>query len=117
LGEPDAFERPWNWRRGAGAEALAPFDNTFNGKTAPTKVVIVDRWLAADGSHSVIIETPDGLRMCGRARPWDPLEPLIEPMMMWTVCGGDGARPFKFKPRKPLNRDFIDPVVKETTDP
>lgn len=119
LGAPRPFERPHNWHSGAGAEALAPFDNTFNGKTVPGEAVIVDRWLAADGSHNVIVETPNGLRMCGRAQALDPTRPLIEPVMMWHICGGDGARPFEFRPREPRNRDFIvpDPVVKDATEP
>lgn len=117
LGTPDAFELPHNWQRGAGAQALAPFDNTFNGKTVPVETEIVDRWLAADGSHHVVVETPAGLRMCGRARSWDPMQPLVEHIMMWKVCGGDGKVPFKFKPREPLDRDFIVPVAKDATEP
>lgn len=117
LGEAVPFEQPHNWQRGAGAEALAPFQNTFNDKTVPAKVEIVDRWLAVDGSHHVVVETPAGLKMCGRARPWDPMQPLVEPLMMWKVCGGDGKVPFKFKPREPLDRDFIVPVAKDATEP
>ena len=117
LGTAPPYRRPENWQPGLGAEALAPFDNWFNGKTVPTEVEIVDRWLAADGSHNVIVETPAGLRMCGRASAWDPTRPLIEPVMAWSVCGGDFARPFKFKPRQRLNRNVIETVAKDTTQP
>lgn len=117
LGSPGALEQPGNWRPGTGAEALAPFENWFNGKTAPSDVEVVDRWLAADGSHNVIVETPAGLRLCGRAQAWDPARPLIESIMMWQVCGGDSVKPFKYTPRKPLNRDFIVPMAKEATEP
>jgi hypothetical protein len=117
LGEIAEFERPHNWKFGAGAGHLAPFENVFDGNTVPDKVVIVDRWKGADGSHSVVVETPSGLRLCGRALAWDPMRPLIEPIMSWKICGGDGAIPFKFKPREPVNRDFIDPVANDATEP
>jgi hypothetical protein len=117
LGEIAEFERPHNWKFGAGTGHLAPFENIFNGNTVPDKVVIVDRWKGADGSHSVVVETPSGLRLCGRALAWDPMRPLIEPIMSWKICGGDGAIPFKFKPREPVKRDFIDPVANDATEP
>lgn len=117
LGTPRAYEVPENWRPGSGAEALAPFDNVFNGKTVPEDVEVVDRWLAADGSHNVVVETPAGLRLCGRARAWNPAQPLVEHIMQWKVCGGDFARPFEFTPRTPMNRDFIEPVAKDATEP
>lgn len=117
LGTPEKYEVPPNWQPHAGAQALAPFDNTFNGKTVPESAEVVDRWLAADGSHNVVVETPAGLKLCGRARAQDPLNPLVESVMMWKVCGGDGRRPFDFKPRKPLDRDFIVPMAKDATEP
>ena len=117
LGTPERYAEPSNWQRYLGAEALAPLDNTFNDKTVPAKVEIVDRWLAADGSHNVIVETPTGHKLCGRATAWDPMRPLIEPIMHWKICGGDGARPFDFKPREPLDRNFIIPMAKDTTEP
>ena len=117
LGVPRHYELPQNWRRGTGAEALAPFDNTFNGKTVPTDVEVVDRWLAADGSHNVVIETPQGLRLCGRAQAWDPARPLVEHIMQWKICGGDFARPFTFKPRARTERIIIEPVAKDATEP
>jgi hypothetical protein len=41
-------------------------------------IEIVDRWLAADGSHNVLLRTPSGIMLCGRAEAWDPLRPLVE---------------------------------------
>lgn len=117
LGVPRAALPPANWQPHVGAEALAPLDNTFNGMTVPEAVEIVDRWVATDGSHNVIVETPAGLRLCGRARAWDPMRPMIEPLMQFSICGGDGARPFKFKRRERLDRNFIDPVAKDANQP
>lgn len=48
---------------------------------------VVDRWLAADGSHNVMVELPGGDLLCGRAESWDPLRPLVEPVMMFRSCG------------------------------
>lgn len=117
LGSPRSTEFPSNWQPHAGAEALAPLDNDFNGMTVPEEVEIVDRWVATDGSQNVIVETPAGLRLCGRARAWDPMRPMIEPLMQFSVCGGDGARPFMFKRRERLDRNFIDPVAKDANQP
>lgn len=117
LGVAAPHELPENWRRGTGAKALAPFDNTFNGMTAPGRIEIVDRWLAADGSHNVIVETPAGLRLCGRALPWDATRPLVEHVMLFHVCGGDGAKGFKYEPRRRPDRDFIVPVANDATEP
>lgn len=113
LGELRPYTRPENWQQHAGAEAFAPFDNTFNGMVVPSETVVVDEWKAQDGSQGIILETPSGLRLCGRRGPWDPMRPMIEPLMQMQVCGGDGAIPFKFNPRKRLGRDFIDPVAKD----
>jgi hypothetical protein len=117
LGAPRSTELPANWQPHVGAEALAPLDNTFNGMTVPEAVEIVDRWVAIDGSHNVIVETPAGLRLCGRARAWDPMRPMIEPLMQFSVCGGDGARPFRFKRRERPDRNFVDPVAKDANQP
>lgn len=50
-------------------------------------IEIVDRWLAADGSHNVLIRTPSGNMLCGRAEAWDPMRPLVEHVTMFRVCG------------------------------
>lgn len=71
----------------------------FQGTVAPREVRIVDRWLAADGSHNVVIETPGGETLCGRAQAWDPMQPLVEHVMMFRSCGGGGERSFEMPER------------------
>jgi hypothetical protein len=85
---------PDNWRPGVVVE-----DNLFNGMVLPVKTEIVDRWLAADGSHRVVINTPLGQTLCGRAPPYDPMNTLIEPIMSWWECGGGGERSFRMPDR------------------
>jgi len=85
---------PENWRRGMPLEA-----NRFDGMIAPDEVEVVDRWLAADGSHNVVVNTPSGDTYCGRNEAWSPLNPLFEPIMMWRPCGGGGKRSFEMPKR------------------
>jgi hypothetical protein len=85
---------PENWRRGMPQET-----NRFDGMVVPDEVEIVDRWLAADGSHNVVVNTPSGDTYCGRAEAWSPLNPLFEPIMMWRPCGGGGKRSFEMPER------------------
>ena len=113
LGAPRTRQEPSNWKAYAGAEALAPFDNTFNGMTVPSETVVVDSWKEPGGARGMILETPSGHKLCGRSAPPDPMRPMITPIMNFHICGGDFRVPFKFKPREPLNRDFIDPVAND----
>ena len=85
---------PENWRSGISIE-----DNPFNGRVLPNKTEIVDRWLAAEGSHNVVINTPSGQTFCGRALAWDPMQPLVEHVMQFRPCGGGGERTFKMTQR------------------
>ncbi len=87
-------EEPANWRSGIRIE-----DNLFNGMVLPRQTEIVDRWLAADGSHNVVINTPGGRTLCGRGLPWDPMHALVEHVMLFRPCGGGGKRTFKMSPR------------------
>ena len=91
---------PANWTSGMVTE-----DNLFDGMVVPRKTEIVDRWLAADGSHNVVIHTPGGETFCGRALAWDPMQPLVEHVMQFRPCGGGGKRSFEMPPRvsRPLN--------------
>lgn len=73
---------PENWR----PEPL-PGQSRFDGRSLPDRVEIVDRWLAADGSHQVLVETPGGELLCGRAESWNPMQPLVEHVMMFRSCG------------------------------
>jgi hypothetical protein len=93
---------PENWRSGIGVE-----DNIFNGMVVPRKTEIVDRWLAADGSHNVVINTPTGDTFCGRALAWDPMQPLIEHVMQFRPCGGGGKRSFDMPQRQALPTNII----------
>ena len=81
---------PHNWRPSIKVE-----DNRFDGMAVPAVTGIVDRWLAADGSHRVVVNTPRGETLCGRAQAWNPMQPLIEPVMSWWKCGGGGERAFR----------------------
>ena len=83
---------PYNWQPGAGARALQPEDNWFSGMSVPARTEIVDRWLAADGSHNVVVNLPNGQTICGRADSWNPLQPLVEHVMLFHLCGGGGNR-------------------------
>jgi hypothetical protein len=94
---------PENWR-----PRILVEDNRFDDAVLPTRVLIVDRWLAADGSHNVVIETPTGHTLCGRAEPWNPMNPLFEPIMMFRPCGGGGERTFKMPHRFHARRDLPD---------
>jgi hypothetical protein len=78
---------PDNWRPRIAAEP-----NRFDGMTVPAKPEVLDRWLAADGSHNVVVDAPDGRTYCGRAEAWDPMRPLVEPVMMFRICAGGGRR-------------------------
>lgn len=90
-------------------------DNMFNGMVAPRKTEVVDRWLAADGSHNVVIHTPTGHIFCGRALAWDPMQPLVEHVMQFRPCGGGGKRSFDMPRRQALPTEIIQ-VANSTTN-
>ena len=94
LGEFVPPAPPSNWRPSITVE-----ENRFSDAYAPAETEIVDRWLAADGSHNVVIRTPNGMTLCGRALPWNPMEPLVEHVMMFRSCGGGGERTFSIPER------------------
>lgn len=78
---------PENWRSGSGIG-----DKILNPMVRTGKTEIVDSWLAADGSHNVIVNTPGGQTLCGWALPWDPMQPLVEHVMHFRRCGGNQKR-------------------------
>jgi hypothetical protein len=90
LGVPVPGQIPENWRAGIHLE-----ENRFDDMVVPRKVEIIDRWLAADGSHNVVMNTTGGETLCGRAQAWNPMSPMLEPVMMFRRCGGGGKRGFK----------------------
>lgn len=91
---------PDNWRPGITLE-----DNLFDGMTVPRKVEVVDRWISADGSQNMVINTPNGETLCGRGLAWDPMQPLVENVMQFRLCGGGGKRTFEMPDRYHKNRD------------
>jgi len=101
---------PENWRSGSSFE-----DNIFNGMVIPRKTEIVDRWLAADGSHNVVINTTTGDTLCGRALAWNPMQPLLEHVMQFRSCGGGGKRSFDMPQRHPRPGNVIQ-VANSTTN-
>ena len=101
---------PENWRPGSGIE-----DNMFNGTVLPNKTEVVDRWLAADGAQNVVINTPDGHTLCGRARAWDPMQPLVEHVTQFRPCGGGGKRTFEM-PRRLERLANVTSLANSTTN-
>ena len=94
---------PDNWR-----PKIAREDNIFNGMTLPEKTEVLDRWLAADGSQHVVIETTTGHTLCGMQRMWNPMNPLLEQVMMFRPCGGGGKRKIKLPKRYQSKREFLE---------
>jgi hypothetical protein len=94
LGEFLPPATPRNWEPSITLE-----ENLFEDTYLPAETEVVDRWLAADGSHNVVIRTPTGMTLCGRALPWDPMRPLVEHVMMFRQCGGGGERSFTMPER------------------
>ena len=94
LGAIPARAQPPGWNRPG---------NLFDGMIAPPETEIVDRWLAADGSHNVVVNLPNGETVCGRAEAWNPMQPLVEHVMMFRNCGG-GKRTFEMASREMPDR-------------
>ena len=72
---------------------------------APAETQVIDRWLAAVGSHNVVVETSSGNTYCGRATAWNPMNPLFEPVMQYRPCGGGGKRTFTMPDRYGSERE------------
>jgi hypothetical protein len=98
LGAGPARGFPSYWR--AGPAGLLPAENLFNSTANPAQPEIVDRWLAADGSHNVVVNLPNGDTLCGRALAWDPMRPLVENIMTFRSCAGGGKRSFNMSTRE-----------------
>lgn len=97
LGQAPPLAIPSNWR-----PAIVLAANRFDGMVAPARTEILDRWLAADGSHNVVLETPGGHTLCGHALAWNPMQPLVEHLMLFRPCGGGGKRAFEMPDRGDL---------------
>ena len=100
LGAKEYSKQAPSWRTGARAGAIGPERNRFEGMMAPAETELVDRWQAADSSQNVVINTPGGETLCGRAEAWDPMQPLVEHLMMFRSCGGGGKRTFTMDRRE-----------------
>lgn len=87
LGTAKSYRPPANWSRNAGAAFFASFDDRSHEPNLPADVTVVDRWQAADGSHQVVVQLPTGESMCGRAEAYNPMQPLVEHIMMFRICG------------------------------
>jgi len=72
---------PVNW-----LPSLKMGDNLFSGKVVSARTEIVDQWLAADGGYNVVVNTPTGQTLCGRAQAWNPMNPLEEHVTLWRLC-------------------------------
>jgi hypothetical protein len=68
------------------------------GADLPSRNGVIDHWLAADGSHNFMIRASNGQVLCGRAEAWNPMSPLVEPVMMYRACG-NGRRTFEMPAR------------------
>jgi hypothetical protein len=101
LPEPSAAPRPkvFTPRAPADRRSGIPLSGTpAENEALPARTAIVDQWLAADGSHNVMIRTATGQVLCGRAEAWNPMSPLVEPVMMYRACG-NGRRTFEMPER------------------
>jgi hypothetical protein len=85
---------PDNWRSG---KIIG--DIIINPMIPPGKTEVVDRWFEADGSHNVIVSTSGGHTLCGRALAWDPMRPMVEPLMQFRLCGGNAKRTLEMTQR------------------
>jgi len=99
LGAQPDHASPSHWRsRAAGA---LPSGDGFGDNVAPSvRAEIVDRWRAADGSHNVLVNLPNGETLCGRATEWDPLRPLVETVMHFRDCGSGNPSTFNLLAQK-----------------
>lgn len=66
--------------------------NAFDGVVLPTEVVVLDQWIDPTGVMNAVVKTPNGEILCGSAKPWDPMDPLVEHVAMYRKCGGGGKR-------------------------
>lgn len=87
LGIPKPRAPPANWNKHAGAPFLSSFDDRSHEVTLPEATTVLDRWQAADGSHQLMVQLPNGDSLCGRAAAYNPMQPLVEPVMMFSPCG------------------------------
>ncbi len=87
LGAAKSYRPPDNWNRNSGTAFFSSFDDRSHEVALPADASVVDRWQAADGSHQVMVQLPNGDSLCGRAAAYNPMQALVEPVMMFSSCG------------------------------
>lgn len=72
---------------------VLPWEPTiFDELYAPASTEILDQWQQADGTVMVVMRSPSGHTLCGSKAPWNPANPLFEPVPMFRECNGGGRR-------------------------
>jgi hypothetical protein len=72
---------------------VLPWEPTiFDELYAPASTEILDQWQQPDGTVMVVMRSPSGHTLCGSKAPWNPANPLFEPVPMFRECGGGGRR-------------------------
>ena len=71
---------------------LAYIPTVFDRYYAPLETEILDNWQQADGTRMMVMRTTSGHTLCGRIAPWDPANPLLEPVPLFYSCAGGGRR-------------------------
>ncbi|NND44993.1 MAG: hypothetical protein HKN58_06685 [Xanthomonadales bacterium] len=74
------------WKAGFTAPLLEAVDTLFSRDFAPVEAEVLDQWTEPGGVRRVVMRLPSGETLCGRAAPWDPLNPLVEPVPMFHLC-------------------------------
>lgn len=87
---------PGNW-----VDPLMPDQSSWFEQYAPPGALEQKAWTETDGTIRLETTLPNGQRMCGRAQPPDPLQPLSFSIPVWTTCGKVRGKAAK---RNPLRR-------------
>lgn len=66
--------------------------NTFDDYVLSGEQEILDQWMEPNGVINAVVKLPNGQILCGSAKPWDPMNPLVEHVAMYRACGGGGKR-------------------------
>jgi hypothetical protein len=87
-GVPDVPDLPHNLSR----RVLPLAFNAFDDYVISGEQEILDQWMEPGGVINAVVKLPNGEVVCGRAEPWDEMNPLYEPVAMYRSCGGGGRR-------------------------
>jgi hypothetical protein len=90
----DALRREWNVPETVDPRRLGVFEPTPSEPWAATPATSAGHGGAGQPAGNGVIDQ----WLCGRAEAWDPMSPLIEPVIMYRACG-DGRRSFEMPPR------------------